>query len=108
MGGKAVLERKEEWGGGGTWDGVRTEACGWFDLSHVCVQPRLFTASWMSMKRWLLLPPSVLAQVGAYCPVLLSFLMMLNFLRLLLSTPEVSISQISCMFSLHICASFQA
>lgn len=26
-----------KWEGGGTSDGVRTEACGWFDLSHVCV-----------------------------------------------------------------------
>ncbi|KAK5869715.1 hypothetical protein PBY51_024413 [Eleginops maclovinus] len=37
----------EEWGGGGTLDGVRTEASGWFDLSHVCVHPLLFAASWM-------------------------------------------------------------
>lgn len=47
--------------GGGATDGVRTEACGWFDLSHVCVQPRLFAASWMSMKRWFPLPP------GPFC-----------------------------------------
>lgn len=49
---------------GGGWryrDGVRTEACGWFELRHVCVQPLLFAASWMSIKRWLPLPP------GPFC-----------------------------------------
>lgn len=59
-GGETVRDRRSG-GGGGTQDGVRTKACGWFDLSHVCVQPRLLTASWMSMKRWL--PPSA----GPFC-----------------------------------------
>lgn len=51
--------------------------------------------------------PSVLAQVGAYCPVLLSFLMMFNFFRLL-STSEVAILKVLCMFILHVSSSLQA
>ncbi|KAM8874644.1 phosphatidylinositol 3-kinase regulatory subunit gamma-like isoform 3-T4 [Spinachia spinachia] len=51
----------EERGGRGTLDGVRTEAGGWFDLSHVCVLPCLFDPSWMSMKRRLPPPP------GPFC-----------------------------------------
>lgn len=59
----------EEWGGGGTLDGVRTEAGGWFDLNHVCVHPLLFAASWMWWNVGFLCRPvpSVLAQVGANC-----------------------------------------
>lgn len=49
-GGEAVWDRRSVGGGRGTWDGVRTEAGGWLDQSHVCVQPPLFAASWMSMK----------------------------------------------------------
>lgn len=58
-GGQAVWDRRSRGGGGGggTSDGVRTKACGWFDLSHVCNQPHLFAVSWMWMKRWFPLPP---------------------------------------------------
>lgn len=58
-GGEAVRDRRSRGGGGGggTSDGVRTKACGWFDLSHVCNQPHLFAASWMWMERWSPLPP---------------------------------------------------
>lgn len=48
--------------------------------------------------------PSVLAQVGVHCPVLLSFLMMFNFFSRLL-TSEVAILKVLCMFSLHIYSS---
>lgn len=52
--GEVVRDRRNGEGG----DGVRTKAGGWFDLSHVCVQPHLFTDSWMSMKCWLPVPIS--------------------------------------------------
>lgn len=100
----------EEWEGGGTLDGVRTEAGGWFDPSHVCVQPRLFAASWMSMKRRLPLPPGPFCLGPGRCalsrpaefPHDVSFLQAVQ----MLSTPEVAILKVPCMFRLRISSSF--
>lgn len=93
-------------GDGGTENGVRTEDSGWFDLSHVCVQPRLFAASWIPMKRWFPMSPGPFCLSPGRCVLSCTskFDNDLSFFQVLwtLVLPEAAILKVLLTFSLHV------